>query len=410
MAKFYSILQTGVGTLGNQYLRRTRSASGKEINVLANKNFAPKNPRTIPQMVQRAKFANAVKFYRRATKNFFRFAYEDKKANESDYNAFMRHNIFRAVPMVKAQSDNSAYPAMGKYFQLTEGTLSPLAQKWDDTRYAFGANAAITSVPKTVGEMSAQLIAMGYKAGQIFTFVLVTSSLKATDFSLLDADAIGAITDAPVWNISQFFINAEDTTPLSDVGSVGTNYLNSLALDTINEVPNYAVSVDANVIAAAAAIITEKVTNTSDLLCSTNYLYGNNIYDSILEIIAQDNYYNQMLASWGADLSTAILKGGLSGEGNVIATAPVVTAVNGVAVPANLGNVLVTQLTITGSNFDSESEITENSFTLNNGTIQSFALQSATQGKLTVEVSEDVQATLYYEGKQIATWYQGEKA
>ena len=125
MAIFYNITQVGKGTLGNTYLRRTRAASGKAVNVLAQKNFNPKNPKTLGQMAQRARFATAVKFYKRATRNFFKFAYEDKKANESDFNAFLRHNVAASVPMVKAQVDNESYPAIGNKWMLSQGSLLP---------------------------------------------------------------------------------------------------------------------------------------------------------------------------------------------------------------------------------------------------------------------------------------------
>ena len=51
------------------------------------------NPKTSQQQLQRAKFANSVKFFKRAQQNLFKFAFEDRRKNESDYNAFMRHNV-----------------------------------------------------------------------------------------------------------------------------------------------------------------------------------------------------------------------------------------------------------------------------------------------------------------------------
>lgn len=418
MAKFYSILSVGHGTLGSQYLRRTRAANGKEINVLANKNFTPTNPKTETQMAHRAKFANAVKFYKRAVSNFFKFAYEDKKPNESDYNAFMRHNINRAVAMVKAQSDNSAYPAMGKYFQMTEGTLNPLSQKWNDNDFTFGANAAITAAPSTVGDISAALVAMGYTVGQIFTFVVVTSSLKESDFSLLDESAIGEITSAPKWNIMQFIINPDDATELASVATIGDNFLSTVKLDTVDGVPSYGVSIGADVIAAAAAIITENVSGSTDLKCATSYLLGNSIYNSVLDIIGQDHYYSQMLSSWGAHITDAILKGSLSGDGTTIDVLPTISAVNGVSVPASLSADERTSVSLTGANFDSEHELTENSFSVRStpsgsaitGAVSLLNVTSGTTATLSFAVDANTQVYLYFGDTLIAEWYNGQKA
>lgn len=415
MAKFYSILQVGSGTLGNQYLRRTRAANGKEINVLANKNFTPKNPKTVSQMVHRARFANAVKFYKRAVSNFFKFAYEDKKANESDYNAFMRHNVNRAVAMVKAQSDSSAYPAMAKYFQLTEGSLPTINQAWNTisgTEYfTFGNNAAIDKAPSTIGEMSTQLVNMGFSAGQIFTLVVVYSTRTVSDFRNYSSDDIGAMADVPVWNISQFIIDTADTTALSSVHTVGSNYLSGIGMQNVNSVPNYAVGFDGSTIVAAAAIVTENVTDSSKLKCATSYLLGNSLYDDALEVIKSDSYYTQVLTSWNADTTTAILKGGLAGgtrSGSSVVLSPTITQVNGTAIPATLSDDVASPLTLTGSNFDSEKELTENSFEVSGISVTSLTVESGTTAKLAFTTTEaQGVASISYNGSVIATWRYG---
>src|SRR5574344_1437068 len=73
------------------------------------------NPRTSVQQMQRAKFANAVKLYKRATQNLFKFAYEDKRKTESDYNAFMRHNVERSMIVNRKSYDNPSFPALGDW-------------------------------------------------------------------------------------------------------------------------------------------------------------------------------------------------------------------------------------------------------------------------------------------------------
>ena len=88
MSKGNMFINKAAGKVGNLVLY---TRSGEQV-MRAYQNKV-KNPRTLEQVMQRAKFANAVKFYKRAVKNFFPLAFEDQKQNESAFNAFMRHNI-----------------------------------------------------------------------------------------------------------------------------------------------------------------------------------------------------------------------------------------------------------------------------------------------------------------------------
>ena len=107
---------------GNVLLGMARGAVGdivfsrlKGQQVARARNRQPANPRTSSQMYQRALFTDAVKFYTRGRRNLFQFAFENKKENESDYNAFMRENAKRGVVISKAAFDNYGYPALGNF-------------------------------------------------------------------------------------------------------------------------------------------------------------------------------------------------------------------------------------------------------------------------------------------------------
>lgn len=417
MALFYNILQTGKGTLGNTYLRRTRSASGKEVNVIAQKNFAPKNPKTLPQMAQRARFATAVKFYKRATRNFFKFAYEDKKANESDYNAFMRHNINAAVPMVKSQVDSETYPAIGQRWQLSQGSLMPfdtssiVSKQFEDQPeldlVIFHRNAASESFPNTIdgpmtlGQISENLISMGYSKGQIFTLVVVTSPLTAVAFKLLTPDTIQSLgSSVPKWSIAQFVINPDDKRPSSECPHIGLNYMPDLQFTYVNALGDSRNDGPAcmfvnlgtvnNQIKAASAIVTENVKSTPRLLATTSYLFGNTAFDNIVNDLNTEQYYNAMLASWGADFNLAILQGGVAGT--TLAVVPVISDVNGVVPPVNAGQItpgVDVTLNLSGSYFDSDAALTENSFTLVGCTLKSFANSGTNAATLVVTTVAD---------------------
>ena len=392
MAIFYNITQAGKGTLGNTYLRRTRTATGKEVNVLAQKNFNPKNPKTLGQMAQRARFATAVKFYKRATRNFFKFAYEDKKANESDFNAFMRHNVAASIPMVKAQVDNESYPAIGNKWMLSQGSLLPLQQKMQRlaiftesvhdtlvlksvedigalTDRGFDSNA-------TVAQISDVLVKMGYSEGQIFTLVTVTSGIRQSNFQLLSPDDMTGLATIPRWNISQFVINTKDETPSIAVNHIGLNYLPAIYCREVGDdgICYFGVDYGENeLLIAASAIVSENVKSSKKLLATTSYLEGNELYNAVVNDLNTKLYYNAMLVSWGADFKLAILQGSIAG--NHIATKPVISGVNGTVPPVNGGMVAggtdVT-LKLTGSFFDSDEKLTKDSFKVEGCTVKSF--------------------------------------
>lgn len=406
MAIFYNITQAGKGTLGNTYLRRTRTATGKEVNVLAQKNFNPKNPKTLGQMAQRARFATAVKFYKRATRNFFKFAYEDKKANESDFNAFMRHNVAASVPMVKAQVDNESYPAIGNKWMLSQGSLLPLRQKMQrlaiftesvhDTLvlatrgdhgfgdYAFDSNA-------TVGDISSVLVKLGYSAGQIFTLVTVTSGIKLGHFQLLSPDDMTGLATIPQWSISQFVIDEYDETPSYEVGHIGLNYLPAMYCRTPKDLDVAYLGVDygdSGLLVAAAAIVSENVKSSKKLLATTSYLEGNELYNAVVNDLNTKVYYNAMLKSWDADFNQAILQGSIAGTH--LATKPVISGVNGVVPPVSGGMVTGDTdviLKLTGSFFDSDEKLKEDSFSVEGCEIKSFENTGTNAAKLVIETT-----------------------
>ena len=413
MAIFYNITQAGKGTLGNTYLRRTRTATGKEVNVLAQKNFNPKNPKTLGQMAQRARFATAVKFYKRATRNFFKFAYEDKKANESDFNAFMRHNVAASVPMVKAQVDNESYPAIGNKWMLSQGSLLPLRQKMQRLAI-FTESVHDTLVLKTVAditefggpnfesngtvaEISKVLVKMGYSEGQIFTLVTVTSGIRQSHFQLLSPDDMTGLATIPNWSISQFVINTKDETPSAAVGHIGYNYLPAMyCCETYgSDMAYFGVDYGASeLLIAASAIVSENVKSSKKLLATTSYLEGNELYNAIVNDLNTKVYYNAMLNSWGADFNQAILQGSIAGTH--LATKPVISGVNGTVPPVNGGMVTGNtdvKLKLTGSFFDSDEKLTEESFTVLGCTIKNFEITGTNAAELLINTN--AQAALY---------------
>lgn len=409
MAKISSLFGTGSGSIGNITLRSHKTSSGTRSMVASTKVTNPTNPRTSGQMLQRAKFATAAKFYARSTRNFFKFAYEDKRSNESDYNAFMRHNIANAVPMIKAQNDSPRYPALGKDWMLTQGSLQGLDNVWVDDKFYLVRDLDMTGGVMTVALISKALIAKGFKAGQIFTLVTVYTDVPSSAYYFTSADTVAnAGINPPVWNISQIIIDPTDGTLLENTNHIGPdNYMASLEFDG-TEI-THAEANGSNNCVWMCGIISERVSGSSKLLVSSSWLRPNANAQAILQNISSSAYYANMLVSWGADPNEVILKGAIAGTGE-FSPYPEILSVNGQLPPvitttaATVGTDI--SLSIGGAYFDSEREITEDSFTCVGADVKSFAVGTGNNATLVVTPTATGVAVYYTGGGSAQLLYQ----
>ena len=178
-----------------------------------------KNPKTSGQMLQRAKFSNAVKFYQKAVQHFFKFAYQDQKQTETAFNAFMRHNVDRACLLRKDEVNDPYFPAFGRW-QMSQGSLAaPMVPKFDSNNALF-ANTGINGTENTVADLSSILIGQGYHVGDIITFVCISSLVTSVDFDLSNYYDSGNLLQ-PQWDIRQFVVSTSDQTPIIDIPSLG---------------------------------------------------------------------------------------------------------------------------------------------------------------------------------------------
>lgn len=205
MAKGNLFLSQGRGKVGSVVFSVIK---GQQIERVYNPQ--PANPRSYAQQAQRALLANMTKFYKRATSNFYKFAFEDKTTRESDYNAFARNNIKRGAYLTKEQYVSNGWPAIGRYI-MTKGSL-PVQLQYGWVGDFFGLNVGESPV-STIGAFSSFLIThySGIAAGDIVTFVRA--------WSALDLD-FGTPAENPQWEIAQFYVDPTDTRALSAVGLV----------------------------------------------------------------------------------------------------------------------------------------------------------------------------------------------
>ena len=303
MAKGNMLLGMSRGSVGDVTFYR----SGGSQRARA-RNRKPANPMTVRQQTQRAKFANAVKFHKQVTSNFFRFAYEDKKVNESDYNAFMRHNVGNSGFIGAMASKIATWPALGQW-EVTAGSL-PEITGGVTASPSFLFNLGVTgSNITTVGQLSTALVALGdnWREGDIVT-VLLYCATSASSLPTVDTETNHTGSSA----YFQFIVNSSDTTTLSSLkvvlnGDEISPYITANGFEIKGtESDEWATSWASNLY--QCAVIHSRNT-AGGLLVSTQSMLVNK-YQVITDALTEGGtYYNAVLADWDA-AAEAVLQGG----------------------------------------------------------------------------------------------------
>lgn len=302
MAKGNMLLGMSRGSVGDVTFYR----SGGSQRARA-RNRKPANPMTVRQQTQRAKFANAVKFHKQVTSNFFRFAYEDKKTNESDYNAFMRHNVGNSGFIGAKASKIASWPALGLW-EVTAGSLPEInnVDAGENTAFVFNIGISSSTIT-TIGALSSALIALGdtWREGDILT-VLLYSATSADSLPSVDTEIEHVASSAYM----QFVLNSADTTPLTNVQCTVNRFQFGVSVTTSGLVvtstdPNFAGSWTGDLYQCAAI---HSRNTAGGLLVSTQTMVSNND-DVISSALSEDGtYYNAVLADWDA-AAEAVLQG-----------------------------------------------------------------------------------------------------
>lgn len=269
------------------------------------------NPKTSQQQLQRAKFANSVKFFKRAQQNLFKFAFEDKRKNESDYNAFMRHNVVSSAVLDRVVYDNFNYPAFADNWLLSFGSLGEINADNDIAEKEF---VQLLTLPLGTGEKAnltiasaSQALVSNYKAmnGDFVTLVGVKSSVKT-----LTEDPV----NAPEWHIMQFVVDTANTEKLiaylEKQDEAASTFFSTDGKEPANIVFSYS-----NDGCAWLGIILSRVTANGVKVSTSNLMpnyYAYEIYKNSLAL----PYRQSALNSWGRS-SEPILKGGIAKSTNV---------------------------------------------------------------------------------------------
>lgn len=351
------------GAVGDLVFSRVK---GNQVTKARNRQ--PANPKTSKQVYQRAKFINAVRFYQRGVQNLFKFAYEDKTAQESDFNAFMRHNTARAIPVGKDASEESLYPAISNWItssgslngpQAVIGNNAVVISSGDGAAGRLYANgvynfsptsetiaqdvaASVTLVlngeitTATVGVLSTTLKGMfaDLMEGDIVTVTLISQILQGIGSPRLllpTAYGIEGYQTAPGWRFAQFAIDSQSTKAISAAISDGTIYLSeglSLRQDLLADgVLNFSLSktwqdiwdevdggtfdpdIFGSMSSCVAGVVTFSRETPNGLRVSTQELSTSQGYQQMIELSKTTAFTESVLQSWGA-ADMAILEGG----------------------------------------------------------------------------------------------------
>lgn len=296
MAKGNPFLGMLRGSVGDVTFSRF---GGQQISRARNRR--PKNPRSIRQQFQRATLASHVRFYNRAVQNLFKFAFESKRANESDYNAFMRLNAGTATNTQKAV--RLGYPMIGAYV-LSAGSLASAEVKYDN-EYRTPALLIdkITAVPTeiTIGQLSKALCDK-YKLlnGDFITVVQVLSqaSPSTTIAQAMERQALTEPIIGVEWGIKQFTIDTNSEVLASSLGIfkfVGTTSVDNDNVQIGDFFDESIVWTD-NVSHGVAVIFSRNTAN--GVKVSNSRLAVNDATSSALEIAQTDEWKNYVGANW----------------------------------------------------------------------------------------------------------------
>lgn len=313
MSKGSSYWGTATGRIGNTVVRVRK---GTRVESMYQPNVS--NPRSKGQVFQRGKFQDAVGFYKRALANFFKLAYEDKKPNETDFNAFMRYNTSKgrvySKQMIAAASPG--IPFIGEWV-MSVGSLPSVdvVSADGDLKIGLTMNGFVADT-STMGAFFTSLIAAHptLQQGDIVTIVRIMSGADAAGADELNDPSVGLIPaisigedyqEAPLWAVDQYVIDTASKALIKNQPWYSSKEEDGFVLDLDSKIGG---SYSHTAYACAAAVIISRKT-AGGLLTSTTSLTWNKVGKEMLDTMATDNWLQGQRKAWGS--SDVILAGAL---------------------------------------------------------------------------------------------------
>lgn len=153
MAKGNFLMNTVAGKLGNMVLYRSKGEQKARTYI---KTVA--NPKTASQLNQRSQLSNVIAMYR-AIKADIKNGFEDKKAKESTYNAFVRANL-NVIKVFLTKEQASAQACIAAPYTVTKGSVRAVGftGAGEDAVTNLAVGSLVIDANTTVGQLSAALV------------------------------------------------------------------------------------------------------------------------------------------------------------------------------------------------------------------------------------------------------------
>lgn len=194
------------------------SSKGRQIARVAqnSSNYGESARRSLAQQSRRVKWANLVNFWKGA-RVFLKGSFTSKRANETDYNAFMRMNLASSTVALKREEAAKGLfvPA---YFKVSDGILPPITGSWgktgDDDIFltTLQDGGSMITEQTTIKEFTESLLGANaqLKEGMQLTLIMAmynddgdksTSEVMASELTLSKSDTR---TIGEVWKLGSF--------------------------------------------------------------------------------------------------------------------------------------------------------------------------------------------------------------
>lgn len=271
---------------GNLFLGMARGSVGDVVfarqkgqQTARARNRQPNNPRTTKQMSNRAKIATMVRFFSRSRQNLFNYAFEGKKGNQSDYNAFVSINSKNA-PTNSFLAISQSWPSIGEFF-VSQGSLSTPTVSFDSGQRNPALKLKALSQPVlpsayTIAQLSQQLIdTYSYQDGDYLTFVAIRSQAQPAQ-TLEDAIEYKALTSRVInaeWEIKQMQIDTNSNALVSSLGIFifpGSTAETMTTLQYLDNSNAYAASYVFGTTVVVSRVLTDNKVKTSTSQIITN--------------------------------------------------------------------------------------------------------------------------------------------
>lgn len=365
MAKGNIFMGTLKGRVGDSVFYVSK---GEQNTIKYQSNIG--NPQSSPQMYQRSRFLAANKFYTRGRQQFFKFAFENKRKGESDFNAFMRENIKNAPNITRDAYELTNYPIVGQ-FMVSKGSLPTMACGVRTSGWRVYLDVPYKSFEEdTIGSLSSHMLqSFQYEVGDIITLLFIQSNTLAGVPEVVPS-ASGNTYGTPVWKIIQFKIDPTDNTDIVDLGIWYTNDgLGNMVLigdEDTDWFPEYQYS-------AFTCVHSRNV--RGKLKVSTQTLVVSEQSYQAIEDQRDEDYIQQVIANWKTPATVpvqpdAILKGALITSSTPVPGISVQSAPSSIFVlngnqftasrPVETGETLVVGYIVNGEN---DSPLQENACT-----------------------------------------------